>query len=85
MFIPAAANDPTFKSIKDTLDVRNVRSIVVVPIQWQGTVIGAIFLRTDRDAEPFSDADVRFGDDRSREEPARFADVGMFGETIGCA
>jgi GAF domain-containing protein len=37
-----------------------VRSIIVVPIQWQGTVIGAIFLRTDRDAQPFSDADVRF-------------------------
>jgi GAF domain-containing protein len=60
VFIPDAANDPTFKSIKSTLDTRNVRSIVVVPIQWQGTVIGAIFLRTDRDAEPFSDADVRF-------------------------
>src|SRR6478609_4546102 len=60
VFIPDAANDPTFKSIKNTLDTRNVRSIVVVPIQWQGTVIGAIFLRTDRDAEPFSDADVRF-------------------------
>ena len=39
---------------------RNVRSIVVVPIQWQGAVIGAIFLRTERDAEPFSDADVQF-------------------------
>lgn len=60
VFIPDAANDPTFKSIKGTLDTRNVRSIVVVPIQWQGTVIGAIFLRTDRDAEPFSDSDVRF-------------------------
>jgi GAF domain-containing protein len=60
VFIPDAANDPTFKSIKGTLDTRNVRSIVVVPIQWQGTVIGAIFMRTDRDAEPFSDSDVRF-------------------------
>src|SRR5581483_3422662 len=60
VFIPDAANDPTLKGIKATLDTRNVRSIVVVPIQWQGTVIGAIFLRTDRDAEPFSDADVRF-------------------------
>jgi GAF domain-containing protein len=60
VFIPDAANDPTLKSIKATLDTRNVRSIVVVPIQWQGSVIGAIFLRTDRDAEPFSDADVRF-------------------------
>jgi two-component system, sensor histidine kinase ChiS len=59
-FIPDAANDPSLKGIKSTLDTRNVRSIVVVPIQWQGTVIGAIFLRTDRDAEPFSDSDVRF-------------------------
>ena len=60
VFIPDAANDPMLKSIKSQLDMRNVRSIVVVPIQWQGSVIGAIFLRTERDAEPFSDADVRF-------------------------
>ncbi len=60
VFSPDAATDPTLKSIKNTLETRNVRSIVVVPIQWQSTVIGAIFLRTDRDAEPFSDADVRF-------------------------
>lgn len=60
VFIPDAVTDPTLKSIKATLDLRNVRSIIVVPIRWQGTVIGAIFLRTDRDAEPFSDADVRF-------------------------
>ena len=31
-----------------------------MPIRWQGTTIGAIFLRTERDAPPFSDADVRF-------------------------
>ena len=60
VFIPDAINDPSLRSIKATLDMRNVRSIVVVPIQWQGTVIGAIFLRTDRDAEPFSAADVGF-------------------------
>ena len=60
VFIPDAANDPELRSIKATLDTRNVRSIVVVPIQWEGTMIGAIFLRTERDAEPFSDSDVRF-------------------------
>jgi GAF domain-containing protein len=60
VFIPDAATDPQFRSIKSTLDVRNVRSIVCVPIQWHGAVIGALFLRTNRDAEPFSDADVRF-------------------------
>lgn len=60
VFIPDAASDPMLRAIKPTLDTRNVRSIVVVPIQWQGSVIGAIFLRTERDAQPFSDADVRF-------------------------
>ena len=60
VFIPDASNDPMLRSIKSQLDMRNVRSIVVVPIQWQGAVIGAIFLRTERDAQPFSDADVHF-------------------------
>lgn len=60
VFIPDATADPMLRSIKSTLDTRNVRSIVVVPIQWQGAVIGAIFLRTERDAEPFSDSDVHF-------------------------
>lgn len=60
VFIPDAATDPMLRAIRPTLDTRNVRSIVVVPIQWQGSVIGAIFLRTERDAQPFSDADVHF-------------------------
>jgi GAF domain-containing protein len=60
VFIPDAANEPSLSSIKSQLDMRNVRSIVVVPIRWEGSVIGAIFLRTERDAEPFSEADVRF-------------------------
>src|SRR5260221_1751871 len=48
------------RSIRLQLDVRNVRSIIVVPIRWEGSVFGAIFLRTEREAEPFSEADVRF-------------------------
>jgi len=60
VFIPDVTTDPSLASIRSQLDERNVRSIVVVPIQWQGNIIGAIFLRTDRDAEPFSDGDVRF-------------------------
>lgn len=60
VFIPDAANEPMLRSVRAALDVRNVRSIVVVPVEWEGTVIGAIFLRTEREAEPFSDADVRF-------------------------
>jgi GAF domain-containing protein len=60
VFIPDALNDPMLRGAKAALDLRNVRSIIVVPIRWRGTVIGAIFLRTERDATPFSDSDVRF-------------------------
>ncbi len=60
VFIPDAANDPSLASVKQTLDLRNVRSIVVVPIRWRGTVIGAVFLRTERESSAFSDSDVRF-------------------------
>ena len=60
VFIPDAANDPMLRGVRDQLHLRNVRSIVVVPIRAQGTIIGAIFLRTEREAAPFSDSDVRF-------------------------
>jgi GAF domain-containing protein len=60
VFIPDVATDPMLKNAREALGLRNVRSIVVVPIRWRGTVIGAIFLRTERDATPFSDSDVRF-------------------------
>jgi GAF domain-containing protein len=63
VFIPDAANEPMLKGAKAALAMRNVRAIVVVPIHWEGAVIGAIFLRTLRDeqhARPFSETDVRF-------------------------
>lgn len=60
VFIPDAVNDPAYRNVRTALDARNVRSIIVVPIQWRKDVIGAIFLRTERDALPFSDTDVRF-------------------------
>ena len=60
VFVPDAATDPMFANVRSLLDLRNVRSVVVVPIRWRGAVIGAIFLRTERDAEPFSESDVRF-------------------------
>lgn len=60
VFVPDAVNDPMFSAVRDTLSMRNVRSVIVVPIRWRQDVIGAIFLRTERDATPFSDADVRF-------------------------
>jgi GAF domain-containing protein len=60
VFVPDAMSDPMFSAVRDSLHLRNVRSIIVVPIRWRLDVIGAIFLRTERDATPFSDTDVRF-------------------------
>jgi two-component system sensor histidine kinase ChiS len=58
--IADAPNDPMLRDIKPLLDMRNVRSIIVAPIRWRAQVIGAIFVRTERDAQPFSDSDIRF-------------------------
>ena len=60
VFIPDANADPMFQRMELMLALRNVRSIVVVPIRWRSSVIGAIFLRTERESEPFTESDVRF-------------------------
>ncbi|MFN2563955.1 MAG: GAF domain-containing protein [Gemmatimonadaceae bacterium] len=60
VFIPDAANEPMLQGVQAALAMRNVRAIVVVPIRWEGAVIGAIFLRTERGAHPFSETDVHF-------------------------
>ncbi len=60
VFIPDARNEPMLEPVRHALDLRKVRSIIVVPIRWRGIAIGAIFVRTERDGLAFSDADVRF-------------------------
>jgi two-component system sensor histidine kinase ChiS len=60
VFVPDAMKDPMFLAVRDELDLRNVGSIVVVPIRWRQDVIGAIFLRTERGSTPFSETDVKF-------------------------
>ena len=39
VFVPDAMHDPMFSAVKDTLSMRNVRSVVVVPIRWRQDVI----------------------------------------------
>ncbi len=60
VYIPDATSDPNLKHIKGVLRNRRVQAITVVPIMWRGTSIGAIFLRTFREGQAFSDADVHF-------------------------
>jgi len=60
VFIPDASIHPMMRDVKQQMDMRNVRSIIVVPIKSQSIVIGAIFLRTERDGAAFSESDVRF-------------------------
>ncbi|HEX7123477.1 MAG TPA: GAF domain-containing protein [Gemmatimonadaceae bacterium] len=60
VYIPDAATDPLLQSVRPAFGTRQVQSIVVVPIRWRTDVIGAVFLRTEADGTPFSDADIRF-------------------------
>ncbi|MFI5235047.1 MAG: GAF domain-containing protein [Gemmatimonadales bacterium] len=58
--IPDAEIDPELHAAQKTLKDRKVKSITVVPIRWRGVAIGAIFLRTFRDGQSFSESDIRF-------------------------
>lgn len=60
VFIPDVTTDPSLAPVRAQLELRKVRSIAVVPLEWQGTIIGALFVRTTRESRPFTDADVRF-------------------------
>lgn len=60
VFIPDATAEPMLQSMQVMFGLRNICSIVVVPIRWRGAVIGAIFLRTERDATPFTERDIHF-------------------------
>lgn len=58
--IPDATAEPALVAIAETLSVRRVRSITVVPMSWQGHVIGTVFLRTFRDGPALAQDDVEF-------------------------
>ena len=58
--IPDATEDPALEGARPTLDGRGVRAIIVVPMRWRTNVIGALVLRTGRDATPVTPADIDF-------------------------
>jgi GAF domain-containing protein len=58
--IPEVSADSALAGAQHQLEQRRVRSIVVVPMQWQGAIIGALFVRTSRDTPPLAEGDVRF-------------------------
>ena len=60
VFVPDAMKDPMFLAVRDELDLRNVLSIIVIPIRWRQAIIGAIFLRTERGAVQFTETDLKF-------------------------
>ncbi len=60
VFIADATADISLQHVKGTLARRKVKSITVVPIKYRGAAIGSIFLRTFKDGEVLSDADIRF-------------------------
>lgn len=60
VFIADASSEAALQHVKGTLDRRKVRSITVVPIKYRGAAIGCFFLRTFKDGQSFSDADIRF-------------------------
>lgn len=60
VYIPDVMADPTLAIAAPQLASRRVKSITVVPMTWQGHVIGSLFLRTYREGRQFSTEDVEF-------------------------
>jgi GAF domain-containing protein len=60
VFIADATADQSLQHVKGTLARRKVKSITVVPIKYRGAAIGCIFLRTFKDGDALSEADIRF-------------------------
>ncbi|MBI2797126.1 MAG: GAF domain-containing protein [Gemmatimonadetes bacterium] len=60
VLIADVATEPTLRLAWPQLTLRQVRSLLVVPIKWRSSVIGALFLRTRRSLPSLRDDDVRF-------------------------
>jgi two-component system sensor histidine kinase ChiS len=60
VFIADAPAEQSLQHVKGTLARRKVKSITVVPIKYRGAAIGCIFLRTFKDGDALSEADIRF-------------------------
>lgn len=60
VLISDASTDPLLESVRNSLDLRGSRSIVVIPMRWRSSVVGAILLRTEHGATPFVARDIKF-------------------------
>ncbi len=46
VFVEDAKNDPTFADLRPLIERLDIRQVAVVPIRWEGLVLGTLFLRT---------------------------------------
>jgi GAF domain-containing protein len=60
VYIPDVMADPALAAVTPQLTSRRAKSIAVVPMTWQGHVIGTLFLRTYREGQPFTEEDLDF-------------------------
>lgn len=60
VLIPEAARDPALAAAASRLSARGAGSIAVVPMLWQGHVIGALFLRSSRHGPALGPEDLEF-------------------------
>jgi GAF domain-containing protein len=58
--IPDATVEPSLAGASRHLAARRVRSISVVPMTWQGHVIGTVFLRTEQGGPSLTPQDLEF-------------------------
>ncbi len=55
-------DDPILFSVREVLNLIDIKSIMAFPISFRDTLIGTMILRTSRREEPFNDREIRFCD-----------------------
>ena len=60
VIIDDASVDPIMSEVKEFIDQKNIKSLLVIPIAYQEEVIGTLFLKVMREAHRFTQADVKF-------------------------
>lgn len=53
-------SDPILCSVRDVLDLIDIKSIMAFPISFKEAIIGTLILRTSRRERPFNDREIRF-------------------------
>ena len=80
--IEDAQNDPLLASIRDTMRLRNVKSILIVPISLRGEVVGTIGLDATQEKRVFSPEEMELAQTIANQIAVAIENTRLYRQTI---